>query len=113
MTARPKNLSDSAELDDFVQSSPICIVYFSAPGCGVCEVLKPKLMHMLEAEFPLIARAEVDCAESRALAAAQSVFSIPSVIVFTQGRESLRMSRSFGLAELAEQLTRPYSVLYG
>lgn len=113
MTKLPKSLCVSADLEDFVKSSPICIVYFSAPGCGVCEVLRPKLMQMLETEFPLIARAQVDCAESRTLAAAQSVFSIPGVIVFTQGRESLRMMRSFGLADLAEQLTRPYSVLYG
>ncbi len=113
MTPLPKDLFDNDALEGFIQSSPICIVYFSAPGCGVCEVLKPKLMRMLAAEFPLIARAQVDCAEARALAAAQSVFSIPSVIVFTQGRESLRMTRSFGLADLADQLRRPYSVLYG
>ncbi len=106
-------LLDEAGLHAFVDSSPISAVYFSAPDCAVCTVLQPKLLAMLAAEYPRIACAEVDCARSRALAAAYGVFTIPVLIVFTQGRESFRLSRAFGLAALAAQLARPYSLLYG
>lgn len=106
-------LLDEAGLQAFIDSSPIAAVYFSAPDCAVCTVLQPKLLAMLAAEYPKVACAEVDCARSRVLAAAYSVFTIPTLIVFTQSRESFRMARSFGLVALAAQLERPYSVLYG
>ena len=109
----PEFLSDQAALERFVHSHQICVLYYSAPDCGVCAALKPKLSAMLEQEFPKLAFAEVDCALSPALAAGYSVFAVPTLIVFTQGKESLRKSRSFGLGVLAAELERPYSLVYG
>ena len=106
-------LSDEAALEQYVRSHPICLVYFSTPDCGVCAALKPKLGAMLEQRFPKIAFAEVDCSLSPSLAAGYSVFSVPTLIVFTQGKESLRKSRSLGLGVLAGELERPYSLVYG
>lgn len=106
-------LTDVAQLKAFVQSSPITLVYFGAPDCAVCTVLKPKLFEMLAARFPQVAGAEVDCAQARPLAAEYGVFAIPSVVAFIEGGESFRLARAFGLAELAAQLERPYTLLYG
>lgn len=106
-------LSDALTLKRFLAVHPICALYFSAPDCAVCGVLKPKLIAMLTQEFPKIGVGEVDCALSPSLAAAYSVFTVPSLIIFTEGRESLRKSRSFGLTALAAELERPYSLLYG
>ena len=109
----PDLVSDAVALEQFVHSHPICVLYFSTPDCGVCTAVKPKLSAMLERGFPEIAFAEVDCVLSPALAAGYSVFSVPTLIVFTEGRESLRKSRSFGLGGLSAELERPYSLLYG
>ena len=109
----PELLSNAAALGQFVHSHPICVLYFSTPDCGVCAALKPKLGAMLKQEFPKIAFAEVDCALSPALAAGCRVFSVPTLILFTQGKESLRKSGFFGLAVLAGELERPYSLAYG
>lgn len=106
-------LSDPDSLATFLQQHPICVLYFTTPDCGVCKVLKPKLARMLAERFTTIGFAEVDCAGAPALAANMSVFTVPTLIIFTEGRESLRKSRSFGLEELASALERRYRLLFG
>lgn len=100
-------------VDGFLASHPICALYFSAPNCAVCDVLKPKLIAMLTRRFPRIGIGEVDCSQLPSLAAGYSVFTVPSLVVFTEGKESLRKMRSFGIAALASELERPYSLFYG
>lgn len=108
----PQIVSDSSEKNRFVAEHPICVLYFTTPDCGVCKVLKPKLMAMLDERFPGVGFAQVDCAAAPALAADMSVFAVPTLVLFTDGRESLRKARSFGLEELATSLERPYRMLY-
>ena len=108
----PRDLSGGASVEGFVREHPICVLYFTTPECGVCKVLKPKLAQMLAERFPGVGFAQVDCAAAPVLAAEMGVFAVPTLIVFTDGRESLRKSRSFGLEELAGALERPYHLLY-
>ena len=108
-----QDLPDSASVAAFLREHPICVLYFTTPDCGVCKALKPKLAQMLTEHFPAIALAQVDCAAAPALAADMGVFAVPTLIVFVEGRESLRKSRSFGLHELAAALERPYGLLFG
>ena len=108
----PSDLADPAAVAGFLSEHPLCALYFTTPDCGVCKVLKPKLAEMLAERFPRVGFAQVDCAAAPALAAEMGVFSVPTLIVFTRGRESLRKSRSFGLEELAGALERPYRLLY-
>ena len=101
-----------ARPETFLQQNPLCAVYYSGPGCAVCVQLKPKLFGMLGEQFPRLAIAEVDCGEERALAADQSVFTIPTLVVYIEGREAFRHARSFGPTQMAEQLRRPYDMLF-
>lgn len=108
-----RDLCHPASVASFLREHPICALYFTSPDCGVCRALKPKLAGMLAERFPAIGFAQVDCAAAPALAADLGVFVVPALIVFTDGREGLRRSRSFGLEELASALERPYGLLYG
>lgn len=107
----PQKLTSEGEFSDFIRSHPICAVYFSGPDCAVCEALKPKLFEMLQHRFPKLVVGEVDCATTTQLAAQQIVFTIPTLIVYFDGKEGIRKSRSFSLSELAMELQRPYSML--
>lgn len=99
-------------LHQFIGKHPITAVYYSGPDCNVCQVLKPKLFDMLQQQFPRIPIGEVDCSESAELSAQQVVFSIPTLIVYFEGKEAIRKTRSFSLTELASDLERPYSILF-
>jgi thioredoxin-like negative regulator of GroEL len=97
----------------FLHENTLCAVYYSGPGCAVCEQLKPKLFGMLGERFPRLAIAAVDCSKARTLAAEQSVFTIPTLVVYIEGREAFRYARSFSPIQVAEQLQRPYELFFG
>ncbi len=96
----------------FIQRNPLCAVYFSGPDCAVCQRLKPKLFDFLSGQLPRLELAEVDCSQQKTLAAAQGVFTIPTLIAYAEGGEILRHSRSFSPAQVAAQLQRPYRILW-
>jgi thioredoxin-like negative regulator of GroEL len=106
-------LKKIADFNVFIQQQPICLVYFSAPGCSVCGVLKPKLFEMLTMRFSALAIAEVDCAQSPELAAQLGVFAVPTVLLYVDARENLRRTRSFSPLQIADALARPYALLMG
>ena len=108
----PDGLLTESEFQPFLQENPLCAVYYSGPGCAVCEQLKPKLFDMLSERFPRLNVAEADCVKERALAAEQSVFTIPTLVVYVEGREAFRYARSFAPAQVAEQLRRPYEMFF-
>jgi len=88
-------------------------IYFSSPNCGVCQVLQPKLMSFLEDNFPNLQAYEVDTAMQPEIAAQMGFYTNPSFIVFLNGQEFLRRSRSISLQEIEESLSRPYNLMFG
>ncbi len=86
---------------------PGVLLYFSGKNCKICKVLRPRLQELLAADFPGIKFRYIDVNEPAALAAEFLVFTIPTVIVFYEGKEYIRKSRPFGLKELAEAIRRP------
>ncbi|MDD3447878.1 MAG: thioredoxin family protein [Gammaproteobacteria bacterium] len=92
---------------------PAVAIWFSAPGCGVCGVLRPRIRALFEQAFPRVRWLEVDTAAQPALAAQHQVFTIPTLLVFLDGREFLRRARNFSPAEVRDALERPYGLLFG
>jgi len=101
-------LTSNADFASHLRDAPLAAVYFSGPDCGVCRVLEPRLAALLEAEFPALATARVDCRRLPELAAAQSVFAIPTLLIYIDGRETLRYARAFSPAQVRDDLQRPY-----
>lgn len=101
----------SAEFNSFISSNKAAAIYFSTPDCNVCKVLKPKLIEMLNQNFPLINFAYVNCGEAKELAAQQNIFSVPTILFFFEGKEFIRKARYVNLDELEDELSRIYSML--
>ncbi len=106
-------LTSETALHTLIHEYPVVLIHFSAPDCGVCVSLKPRITALVEEQFPRLLLAEVDCAASPELAAQQRVFTVLVLLLFLQGRESLRLVRNFHLATLRDQLVRPYTLLFG
>ncbi|MDE5423048.1 thioredoxin family protein [Ancylomarina sp. DW003] len=87
-------------------------IYFSSPNCSVCRVLKPKLIAMLKESYPKIESYYVDTALHPEIAAQLGFYTNPSFIVYLNGQEFLRRSRSISLQEIAESLERPYRIMF-
>jgi thioredoxin len=107
------NINSLQEFRSFIVANPTSVFYFSTPDCNVCKVLKPKFKTLLKDKFPNIIFAYINISNSKELAAQNSVFAVPTIIFFFDGKELIRKSRNVNLYELENELERPYSMLFG
>lgn len=106
-------VSSLADFDKIVSESPAVLAYFSTTECNVCKVLKPKVEEMAGNDFPEIRLLYIETNHSPELAAQNRIFAVPTLVVFFDGREFFRKSRSFGLEELRSEIQRPYGLMFG
>jgi len=100
------------EIEDVILKKDAALFYFSAPHCNVCKVLKPKLAELLSETFPKIELYYVDIEKAPLVSGQFKIFTIPTILVYFDGREFLRKSRNIGLGELESEIHRPYSLLF-
>lgn len=100
-------------INQTLQHNDAVMLYFSAPTCNVCHALKPKLVDAITAEFPAFVIESVDISQTPEIASAFSVFAIPTVLIFFQGREFLRKSRHMSVGEVVNAIERPYNLMAG
>lgn len=84
--------------DEFVSKHPLILVDFWAPWCGPCRMVAPvmeELAQRMEGKA-IIAKANID--EEPDLAARFGVESIPTIMVFQNGKE---VARDVGARPLA------------
>lgn len=98
-------------INQTLQHNDAVMLYFSAPTCNVCHALKPKLVEAIMAEFPAFVIESVDISQTPEIASAFSVFAIPTVLIFFQGREFLRKSRHMSVGEVLSDIRRPYELM--
>lgn len=98
-------------LQDQLTRVPALMLYFTAPGCGVCYALKPKLFYAVMAHFDPFEIETIDIEQTPEIAAHFGVFAIPTVLIFLQGKEFLRKSRHMSVDEIIEQIERPHRLM--
>ena len=99
-------------INETLRQKPAVALYFSAPSCNVCHALKPKLLSAFEKNFKELEVISIDVSEDQAVAAHFSVFAIPTLIVFLDGREFVRKSRHMSVDEVVEEIRRPYEIMF-
>ncbi len=88
-----------------INEAPLLAAYFSYPECSVCRVLRPKVEELISghpgAEFLY-----VNTHEQTEISGQFLVFTVPTIIIFSGGREQKRFSRHFSLLDLQGYLER-------
>ena len=98
-------------IDQRLRSELAIALYFSAPTCNVCHALKPKLLAAFEENFPQLQVISIDISENPKIASHFSVFAIPTLLVFLDGKEFLRKSRHMSVGEVVNEIKRPYDMM--
>ncbi len=99
------------ELQTIIRSEVGVLLYFSGENCNVCHALRPKFKEVFDKEFPQLKQIYLDAHENAEISAQYQVFSVPTMIVFMDGREFAREGRSVSLHQLTEKLKRPYRMM--
>ena len=98
-------------IQNTIKENLAVMVYFSAPTCNVCHALKPKLLDALESNFKDFKVESVDISTEEEIAPHFGVFSIPTILIFLDGKEFLRKSRNMSVDEVIREIKRPYEIM--
>lgn len=107
-----KTIISLEHLENILLETPAVLLYFSTISCNVGEALEPKVHELLSAEFPKIDFYKVDMNFSPEIAAKFSAFVEPTILVFFEGKETIRKSRNVGIHELQSAIFRPYQLIF-
>ena len=100
------------ELQNKIDSEKGVLLYFSSDSCSVCKVLKPKVAELLHEKFPLMQSLYVDTEKSPVISGQFRVFTIPTILIFFEGKEQVRYSRNISMHQLEASLGRPYELVF-
>jgi len=99
------------ELENTIKSEVGVLLYFSGENCNVCHALRPKFKELFDSKFPKIKQIYLDAHQNPQISAHFRVFSVPTMLVFLDGREFLREGRAVSLHQLEDKLSRVYNIL--
>jgi thioredoxin 1 len=96
-----------------IASNDGVMLYFSTNSCNVCQALKPKIIDAFDKNFPKIEKIFIDTKEYPQIASEYTVFAIPTIIVFLDGKEFAKKSRNLSVDMFVDEIKRPYEIMLG
>lgn len=103
---------DVATIEQEVFKHTASAIYFYGDNCNVCLALRPKIYQLLKEKFPQVKGYQIDAEKETQTCAHFSVFNIPVLIVYFEGREFKRYGRFASLSEMEQDISRPYEMLF-
>jgi len=99
------------ELELKIKNNIGIMIYFSGEKCGVCHALRPKIKELFNDNFPLIEQIFLDANENAEIASSLNVFSIPTMLVYLDGKEFLREGRNMSIVQIDDKMSRIYDIM--
>lgn len=97
--------------DELINRNKIVVLYFEGSTCGACEVIKRKILTILD-EYKEVRLKVINGLEEKEISAQYNVFSLPITILFINGKETIRFGRYVDMMEFKNMLNRYYSLIY-
>ena len=107
-----KTINTLEVLDEVLKTEIAVLLYFNTNSCNVGESLEPKIRNLCNTNFPNLKFYTVDINFSPEVAAKCNAFVEPTIVVYFEGKETIRKSRNFGLHELESLINRPYQLIF-
>lgn len=98
------------EVNECIHTNRVVLLYISRQNCSVCHALLPQIEEVLH-DFPTIASIFIDADELPEIAGAFTVFTVPTILVFLDGKEMIRKSRFIPIDPLQSELKKVFNYL--
>lgn len=93
------------EIETTITENNLSLLYISRESCSVCHALLPQIQELL-LQFPRIFPLAVSADEVPEIAGKYSVFTVPVLIVFYDGKEMFRKARFIPIEQLKDDLLK-------
>ena len=107
-----KVISSELEYESIIKENLGVLLYFSRVSCNVGEALEPKVIKLLEDNFPKIPFYFVDMDKTPTIPVKYSVFVEPTIIIIFDGKETIRKSRIISIGDLSNSIDRIYKLAF-
>lgn len=94
-----------AEVRRFIIENHLAFVYISREDCSVCHAVRPQVQDILK-NYPRIQSIQADADHIPEVAGDFTVFSVPALLLFADGKELIREARFVNMENLNRQLSR-------
>lgn len=100
-----KEAQSLEEVKAVVEQNELAFVFLYGEHCSVCHGVLPQVKPIVEA-YETIAKVQADVENIPELSGAYTVFTVPVILLFYNGKEVLRMARFIESDKLSHQLKK-------
>lgn len=102
-----EDLISMKTIECFINENRLAFLYVSRPSCSVCHGLLPQVQDVLS-NYPNIKMGHVNADEIKEVAGRFSIFTVPVLLFFVDGKEYIREARIVHMDRLAEKIGHIY-----
>lgn len=97
------------EVSTLIKNNKFALIYISREACSVCHALLPQVEEVL-ARYPDVQSLHIDADDIPEVAGAYSIFTVPAILVFLEGKEMIRKARFVPVEVFEEEIARLISL---
>ena len=97
--------SSMEEIGQFTRTHTFSFLYLYRDDCSVCHAVQPQAASVLR-EFPQIHSMQANVSQLPLIAGEYSIFTVPVLLLFVDGKEVMRFARLVEMEKLHRQLQR-------
>jgi thioredoxin 1 len=101
---KPIEVNDGNFEKEVLDSSTPVLVDFWAAWCGPCRMVAPELEKLAQEESERLKVAKLNVDDNRGIAAHYGISSIPTMILFKDGKEQKRLIGARSKARILEEI---------
>lgn len=103
-------LTSLDNVKQFIANNQLSFLYISRTDCGVCHALLPQVEELLK-NFPKIKLGHINADHLEEVAGQFSIFTVPSLLMFVDGKEYIREARFVHMHSLEDQINKIYHMV--